>query len=107
MEAVEMCSTKNLGIRLGALFAGISIVCGIVIYSWPGLASSLLEYLTHSSWQYTIKPFDPIRFVGGAALWFLIGNAIGLAFSKMCGNEKGEAAHGKAGSKRKKSGEGE
>ena len=96
-----MCGVKNLGHRLGALFAGISIVCGIVVYSSPGLAKSILEYLTHSSWQYTILPFEPVRFAIGVVSWSLIGAGIGIAFEKMCECESEKPAQA-GGMKRRK-----
>ncbi|MBI5228409.1 hypothetical protein HY988_07495 [Candidatus Micrarchaeota archaeon] len=77
-----MCD-KNLGRNLAILFAGISLVCGIVVYAVPGMAHTLLSYLTHSTWQFAIRPFDPINFVIGLLLWAAIGFVIGSIFSKL------------------------
>ena len=75
---------KTLGERLAVLFSGISVICGIIVYTVPDLAHNLMRYLTHSDWQFTIRPFNPIEFVGGAVLWAIIGFVIGTAFSKLC-----------------------
>ncbi len=79
-----MCFEKTLGYRLGALFAGISLVCAIVVYAAPDLAHKLLELLTHSTWQFTIKPFNILEIITGAVLWLGIGILIGFAFSGIC-----------------------
>lgn len=75
---------KILGYRLGALFAGISIVCAIIIYTAPGLAHNILELLTHSTWQFTIQPFDAARIIISAIVWGIIGIIIGFAFTGLC-----------------------
>ncbi len=67
--------------RLAALFAGLSLACGALVYTAPGLAHQLLELLTHSTWSYTIRPFNAIEFLGGALLWGIIGYAVGALLS--------------------------
>ena len=78
-----MCG-KNLGYNLAILFAVLDIICGVIIYTIPGAANKLLEYLTHSTWQFTIRSFDPVNFIIGIILWAVIGFVIGTAFSKLC-----------------------
>lgn len=86
-----MCSGRNLSYSLAGLFALLDVICGIIVYAIPGSATKLMEYLTHSTWQFTIKPFDPVSFAIGIVLWLVIGFAVGELFSKlfeMCGGKK-------------------
>lgn len=83
-----MKDAKQTGIALGATFAGLSAVCGILLYSAPGFTLQLAGYLTHSTIPFTIKPFDAISFVIGLVLWGIIGFVAGFVFVKMLGNCK-------------------
>lgn len=83
-EAAQCKNHKPLWLKLGILFPAISLVCGIVIYAAPGLATSLLELLTHSKWQFTVQLFDATNFIIGLALWAIIGTLVGWAFTRMC-----------------------
>ena len=75
---------KALGYRLGALFAGIYVICGIIVYTAPDLAHKILELLTHSIWQFTIQPFNIVNFLIGIILWAVIGILVGFALSGLC-----------------------
>lgn len=75
---------KPLWLKLGILFPTISLLCGILVYGAPGLATWLLEHLTHSTWQFTIQPFDAASFAAGLVAWAIIGALVGWAVSKMC-----------------------
>ena len=79
-----MDSGKIIGYRLGALFAVLSLVCAIIVYAAPDFAPSILEYLTHSTWQFTIRPFNIIEVFIGAGLWAIIGLLVGFVFSGIC-----------------------
>ncbi len=79
-----MCRNKTWSYGLAGLFALLDVICGIIVYTAPGAATKLLEYLTHSTWQFAIKPFDPVSFAIGIVLWAVIGFAVGTAFSKIC-----------------------
>lgn len=80
-----MRDAKALGFALGALLAGISIVCGILVYAAPNVAITVAGYLTHSTIPFVIKPFDAAGFIIGLVLWFVIGFVIGFVFAKLCG----------------------
>lgn len=69
---------------LGALFAALSIICGIVVYAAPDLARKAVGLLTHSEWQFEFKPFDLGGFVLAALLWGIIGFAVAILHNKIC-----------------------
>jgi len=75
---------KYPGVKLGTLLAGISLACGILVYTVPDAATKALSYLTHSTWSFTINPFNPATFAAGLALWFVIGVIVGFAHRKLC-----------------------
>ncbi len=79
-----MQDAKGFGLKLGALFAGLSALCGIILYTVPDLALKIAGYLTHSTITFAVKPFEPISFVIGLVLWFAIGAAIGYIIAKTC-----------------------
>ncbi|GEM_PF-1610376 len=76
---------KKLGYALGALFGGLSALCGLIVYASPQLAMKLLEMLTHSSWAIAMRPFNAMEYAVGIALWWAIGYALGWMFSWLCG----------------------
>ncbi len=80
--------------KLAVLFAGISLACGVLVYTAPGLARQLLELLTHSTWSFTIRPFNSIEFLGGALVWGIIGYAVGALLS-CSGRPNSESRKGK------------
>ncbi len=80
-----MRDAKTVGFALGALLAGISLVCGIVVYAAPNIAIQIAGYLTHSTIPFVIRPFDPASFVIGLVLWAVFGFIIGFVFAKLCG----------------------
>ncbi len=79
---------KKTGFALAVILSGISLICGILVYTVPNLALAIAGYLTHSTIPFAIKPFDPVGFIVGLALWAAIGFAIGVAFHKLCGCEE-------------------
>lgn len=79
-----MQDAKGFGLKLGAFFAGLSALCGIILYTVPDLALKIVDYLTHSTIAFAVKPFEPIGFVIGLVLWFAIGSAAGYIIAKMC-----------------------
>lgn len=79
-----MHGAEGFGLKLGALFAGLSALCGMVLYTVPDIALKITGYLTHSTLQFTVKPFEPIGFVIGLVLWFAIGAVLGYIIAKMC-----------------------
>ena len=79
-----MKDAKVFGLKFGALLAGLSLVCGILLYTAPDLTMQVAGYLTHSSIQFAAKPFDLWAFVLGLLLWGIIGTAIGYIIAKMC-----------------------
>jgi hypothetical protein len=93
VEGGWMGFTQNLGGRLAILFAGLSLACGVLVYAAPDMAHKLLELLTHSTWSFTIRPFNAVEFFGGALLWGVIGYAVGALLS--CPGWTGSAKKGK------------
>ncbi|HLC79235.1 MAG TPA: DUF5676 family membrane protein [archaeon] len=79
-----MKNATVFGLKFGALLGGLSAICGILLYVSPGPSMKIAEYLTHSTIQFTIKPFEPAGFVIGVALWAIIGTALGYIAAKMC-----------------------
>ena len=79
-----MRNAKTMGFALGGLLAGISLVCGIVVYTAPSLAIQIAGYLTHSTIPFVTRPFDPLGFVIGLVLWAVFGFVIGFVFAKLC-----------------------
>ena len=80
-----MADGKRLGIALGTVFAAASVICGILVYTVPGVSMKLLEYLTHSTWEYSIQPFDPMQFILGVLAWAVIGFVGGWVIAKLYG----------------------
>ena len=62
----------NLGIRLATLFSALYVLCGIVVYSIPGIGTAIFELLTHSTIQFTAQPFDAVSFALGFVAWAII-----------------------------------
>ena len=75
---------KSLGTRLGLLFAGLSLACGILVYAFPGALQTAISYLIHSEFSFAPKPFSAANLVIGAVVWFAIGAVVGTAWSKLC-----------------------
>ena len=79
-----MHDPKKIGFALATTLAGISLICGILVYTVPNFALSIAGYLTHSTIPFTIKPFDLFGFIIGLGLWAAIGFAVGFVFTKLC-----------------------
>ena len=79
-----MVCKKPLWYKLGIFFPAIYIACGILIYTAPELARSILEHLTHSTMQFTVQPFNATNLIIGTVAWAAIGAIVGFAFSKLC-----------------------
>ncbi len=80
-----MCFEKVSWYKLGAVFAGLYVACGIVLYALPGLSLVIADYLVHSTMQFTVKPFDAANFAIGTVLWFIIGGVIALILPALGG----------------------
>ncbi len=78
--------------KLAVLFAGLSLACGVLVYTAPVLAHQILELLTHSTWSFTIRPFSAVEFLGGALVWGIIGYAVGalLSYPDRTGSDRKE-----------------
>lgn len=72
------------GYALGALFAVLSLICGLLLYIAPGLSFKIADYMTHGTMQFAIKPFDLGGMLIGAALWFVAGMIISVLHAKLC-----------------------
>ncbi len=83
-KPVAAGSGLESGYALGALFAVLSLICGILLYLAPGLSFKIADYMTHGTMQFTIRPFDLGGILIGAALWFIAGVIISVLHAKLC-----------------------
>ena len=74
----------NLGIRLAALFSALYVLCGIAVYSIPGVGTAVFELLTHSTIQFSVQPFDAVQFALGFVAWAILGVIVGIGWAIIC-----------------------
>ena len=74
----------NLGIRLAALFSALYVLCGIAVYSIPGVGTAVFELLTHSTIQFSVQPFNVVNFIIGIVAWVIIGLIVGIGWAIIC-----------------------
>ena len=74
----------NFGIRLAALFSAFYVLCGIIVYSIPGIGTAIFELLTHSTIQFSVQPFNVVNFIIGIVAWVIIGLIVGIGWAIIC-----------------------
>ncbi|MBI5553761.1 MAG: hypothetical protein HY917_03395 [Candidatus Diapherotrites archaeon] len=79
-----MKDANGFALKFGALLAGISAICGILVFAAPELTRQIAVYLTHNGVVFTQTPLTPEVFVIGTVLWGIIGVLIGWIIAKMC-----------------------
>ena len=71
-------------LRLGLLFAALYVACGILVYAVPGFSTAFFTLLTHSTVEFSVRPFNALEFVLGIVAWFAIGIIVSLLHKKIC-----------------------